>query len=160
MTKLAQLHEGGAIYDEVSRCVLYFSDGDRKIIVNQQAGSMLAVNVISYPVQDPNFMELVFKHYKPYLSVEELAKKCGYNSVKTFTRHFKKSFHTTPKQWMLSLREDKMLIQLKNTRQPLKQIAADLGFANVAHLSDFCLKRTGQRPEKIREASKSIRVRV
>lgn len=151
MTKLTNLQDGSVIYDEVSRCILYFSNGDKKIVVNQQANSLLAVNVVSYPIENPNFIERVFQNYKPSLNVEEVAKACGYNSVKTFTRHFKKSFHTTPKQWMLSIKKDKMLVYLKNTKYSLREVANNLEFANVAHLSDFCLKRTGKRPEEIRK---------
>ena len=152
MEKMANTQDSSVIYDEVSRCVIYFSDGEKKIIVNNPADSLLAVRVVSYPSQNPNFIELVFKHYKPYLSVEELAEKCDYNSVKTFTRHFKKNFHTTPKQWMLTMRKDKMLVYLKNTKQALREVAATLGFASVARLSGFCLKRTGMRPKDIRRA--------
>jgi len=50
----------------------------------------------------------------------------------------------------LSIKKNEMINSLKNTRHSLKQIASDLGFSNVSHLSDFCLKKTGMRPEEIR----------
>lgn len=151
MEKTVHTQEHSVIYDEVSRCVIHFSDGNKKIIINQNDDSLLAVQVVFYRAENPDFVEKVLKCYKPTLSVEELSAECGYYSVKTFTRHFKRSFNTTPKQWMLSIKQEKMMVYLKSTKYSLKDVASNLGFANVAHLSDFCLKRTGKRPEQIRK---------
>lgn len=152
MEKMENSHDSSVIYDEVSRCVIYFSDGEKKVIVNQQTDSLLAVKVVTHPNESSSFTELVYKNYNQSHSVEELAEVCGYNSVKTFTRHFKKNFKTTPKQWMLSIRKDKMLVYIKNTKYTFIEISKILGFANVAHMSDFCLKKTGKRPEEIRNS--------
>lgn len=151
MDKMANTQDSSVIYDEVSRCVIYFADGAKKVTVNPQEDGMLAVKVVSYSNDNPSFAEMVFKTYQPSFTVEELADSCGYYSVKTFTRHFKKAFNTTPKQWMLTIRKDKMMVYIKNTKYTFKEIATLLGFANVAHMSDFCLKRTGKRPDEIRE---------
>ncbi|HRU13779.1 MAG TPA: helix-turn-helix domain-containing protein, partial [Dysgonamonadaceae bacterium] len=82
---------------------------------------------------------------------DDLSVRCGYRSTKTFTRHFQKNFDTTPKQWMMEMKENEVLHYLKNTNYSLTKIAALLGFANVSHLWNFCIKMTGMPPNKIRE---------
>ena len=62
MEKMENSHDSSVIYDEVSRCVIYFSDGEKKVIVNQQTDSLLAVKVVSYPNESSSFTELVYKN--------------------------------------------------------------------------------------------------
>ncbi|HQG68473.1 MAG: AraC family transcriptional regulator [Dysgonomonadaceae bacterium] len=52
---------------------------------------------------------------------------------------------------VISLKENEVLHYLKNTNYSLTKIAALLGFANVSHLWNFCIKMTGMPPNKIRE---------
>ncbi len=49
-------------------------------------------------------------------TVSMLAKKCGYNSLKTFTRHFKKYLGITPYQWMMGKKNG--LCALKTINHP------------------------------------------
>ena len=138
------------IYGNVRECILLFENGSQKIISNNNIKGQLTVNVLTHLTKENTFVESVLHHYKSTRTLDELAVKCGFNSTKTFTRHFKLDFNMTPKQWMLSIKKNEMINSLKNTSQSLKQIASDLGFSNVSHLSDFCLKKTGMRPEEIR----------
>jgi methylphosphotriester-DNA--protein-cysteine methyltransferase len=57
----------------------------------------------------------------------------------------------SPKQWMMEMKENEVRYYLKNTDYTLTKIAALLGFANVSHLWNFCIKMTGMPPNKIRE---------
>jgi len=138
------------IYGNVRECILLFENGTQKVISNNNIKGQLTVNVLTHLTKENTFVELVLHHYKNTRTLDELAVKCGFNSTKTFTRHFKQNFNMTPKQWMLSIKKNEMINYLKNTRYALKQIASELGFSNVSHLSDFCLKKTGMRPEEIR----------
>jgi methylphosphotriester-DNA--protein-cysteine methyltransferase len=52
---------------------------------------------------------------------------------------------------VISLKENEVRYYLKNTNYSLTKIAALLGFANVSHLWNFCIKMTGMPPNKIRE---------
>ena len=138
------------LYENVRECILLFENGTQKIIRSDEMKGSLTVNVLKHLSAETNFVEAVLKHYKSARTLDELAKKCGYNCTKTFTRHFKNYFNSTPKQWVLEIRKNELISYLKNTKYPLKHISEDLGFSNVSHLSDFCLKKTGMRPDEIR----------
>ncbi|MDD2285914.1 MAG: AraC family transcriptional regulator [Paludibacter sp.] len=140
-----------AIYRHVRRCVLLFEDGTQKVISNEKRLGTMTINIIYYLGKENDFVESVLKNFNYIDNLEDLSKKCGFYSTKTFTRHFINNFKVTPKQWMLSIKKEAMLNYLINTDYPLKQIADFLGFSNLSHLSDFCLKKTGMRPEEIRK---------
>ncbi|MEN6324426.1 MAG: AraC family transcriptional regulator [Proteiniphilum sp.] len=140
-----------SIYGNVRECILLFENGTQKVISNEQEKGTLTVNILSHLAKENNFVESVIRNYDYTDRLEDLSEKCGFNSIKTFTRHFKNNFRVTPKQWMLSIKKEVMLDYLRNTDYPLKQIVAQLGFSNLSHLSDFCLKRTGMRPDEIRK---------
>ncbi len=139
------------IYGNVRECILLFENGTQKVISNEKEKGTLTVNILCHLAKENNFVESVFKNYDYTDRLDDLSEKCGFNSIKTFTRHFKKNFNVTPKQWMLSIKKEAMLNYLIDTDYPLKQIAALLGFSNLSHLSDFCLKKTGMRPDEIRK---------
>lgn len=143
--------EEKGFYNGVAQCVLHFSNGKYKIISNKKSNELLAVNVVSYGKVGLDLVELVLKHYRNSTSIDDLAIRCGYKSTKTFTRHFKQKFNTTPKQWLLQLRQNELVHYLENTDYPLKKIVSILGFTNISHLRDFCEKRFGLPPEKIRK---------
>ena len=145
---------GNIFYNGVIKCVLHFNDGRYKIVSSADAGELLAVNVVSYNKVELDLVELVLKHYKNSTSIDDLAIRCGYKSTKTFTRHFKQKFNTTPKQWLLQVKQNELVHYLENTDFPLKKIASLLGFTNVSHLRDFCIKKIGLPPDKIRKLDK------
>lgn len=139
------------VYENVRECVLLFENGTQKVFSNNNVKGQLTVNVISHSSHENDFVKSVFSNYKSAKTLKELAEKCGFNCTKTFTRHFKRNFSTTPKQWLLIMRKNELISCLKNTKYPLKHLADELGFSNVSHLSDFCYKKTGMRPEEIRK---------
>ena len=139
------------IYIDVKECILCFAYGKQKIVSAQESGDFLIVYIMEYRPEELNFVELVLKNYRNSKTVEDLSIRCGYLSTKTFTRHFKKNFDMSPKQWMMEMKENEVRYYLKNTDYTLTKIAALLGFANVSHLWNFCIKMTGMPPNKIRE---------
>jgi len=122
----------------------------KKLISNNNIKGQLTVNVLTHLTKENTFVESVLNHTKVHGHWTSSLLNADSIRTKTFTRHFKRNFNMTPKQWMLSIKKNEMINSLKNTRHSLKQIASDLGFSNVSHLSDFCLKKTGMRPEEIR----------
>lgn len=139
------------IYIDVKECILCFAYGKQKIVSAQESGDFLIVYVMEYKPDELNFVELVLKNYRNSKTVEDLSVRCNYRSTKTFTRHFQKNFDMSPKQWMMEMKKNEVLHYLKNTNYSLTKIAALLGFANVSHLWNFCIKMTGMPPNKIRE---------
>ena len=148
---------GNIFYNGVIKCVLHFNDGRYKIVSSADAGELLAVNVVKYDKTGPNFVERVLKHYKDAVSIDDLSKRCGYNSTKTFTRHFKHKFHVTPKQWLLLIKKNEVIHYLEHTDIPFGEIASITGFNGVSHLYSFCRNKIGSSPTEIRREAVKLR---
>ena len=151
MAQLDHIKENNNIYDNVKECIILFENGTQKVFSSNGKKGQLTVNVLHHHVRNSGFVEAVLTHYKNTDTLSELTARCGFNCTKTFTRYFKKNFNTTPKQWLLDMKKEEMINKLKYSKLPLRQIAVELEFSNVSHLSDFCLKKTGKRPDEIRK---------
>lgn len=145
------------VYDNVSECILRFSNGRKKIISRIDINTQFTVNVITRRVESAGFVELVLQHHMSTATAKELATRCGYKSTRTFQRHFYKHFHTTPKQWLMSVKKREMIYLLKNTNFTLGVIAERLGFVDDSHLHNFCTRSTGMTPAQLREKMKSLK---
>lgn len=139
------------VFCNVSACIIRQIDGKEIVVENKDKNNSLSVYILRGKINDNLFIENVIANSKKSKTVEELAFNCNYLSTKTFTRHFKKNFDMSPKQWMMEMKENEVRYYLKNTDYTLTKIAALLGFANVSHLWNFCIKMTGMPPNKIRE---------
>ena len=143
------------IYNSVVQCVLHFNDGKYKIIPDTEAGELLVVNIVRYNNKtELNFIELVFRHYKHAVSVNDLSERCGFKCTKTFTRHFKREFNMTPKQWLMLIRKKEVLHYLQNTDLSFSKIASLTGFSNISHLHNFCIDKIESTPAKIRKKAR------
>lgn len=146
---------GNIFYNGVIKCVLHFNDGRYKIVSSADAGELLAVNVVRHNNNtELNFIELVFSHYKPTVSVNDLSERCGFKCTKTFTRHFKREFNMTPKQWLMLIRKKEVLHYLQNTDLSFSKIASLTGFSNISHLHNFCIDKIESTPAKIRKKAR------
>ncbi len=144
------IDKNSTIWGNVKECVIFLDNGIQKVFSSNGTRGQLTVNVLNHHVRDSGFVEAVLKNYKEADGLSELSAICGFNSTKTFTRYFRRIFNTTPKQWILEMKKEEMIAKLKDTNLSLKQIADQLRFANVSYLSGFCLRKTGKRPEEIR----------
>jgi len=140
------------VYVNVSKCVFQFADGKIITLVGDNENKDFLVHVTTSESRELDLKEKVLKYYKNSKSLDYLAEKCGFNCTKTFTRHFQSTFDTSPKQWILNLKEKEMIKYLKGTDYSLKQIAALLNFSNQSQLSHFCIQRTGLTPRELRES--------
>ena len=122
--------DSSVVYTNVSECIVRFADGEQKIISSQKSGDLLIVYIMEYKLEELSFVESVLKNYRSSKTVDDLSVRCGYRSTKTFTRHFKKNFDTTPKQRLLMMNKHEVIYYLKNTDYTLKKIAALLGFSS------------------------------
>lgn len=143
------------VYDNVSECILRFSNGRKKIISGSDKDAQFTVNVITRRVESAGFVDLVLRHHLSSSTAKELATRCGYRSTRTFQRHFYKHFHTTPKQWLMSVKKREMIYLLKNTNFTLGVIAERLGFVDDSHLHNFCTRSTGMTPVQLRKRMKN-----
>lgn len=67
-----------------------------------------------------------------------------------FHRVFRDAFGTTPYQWLLSRKAEKVRDYLYASSDPLKVIAQDLGFGSHSNLNAFCLKFFGKTAKKLK----------
>lgn len=88
-----------------------------------------------------SFSYMVQRYANQVDTVSELAKACSM-STKTLTRHFKKTFDTTPKQWLLEQKRQQVKLEVKKSNNP-KELYDKLGFTSYSHLNDFCVKQLG-----------------
>lgn len=152
--KLMHVIEERNSYKDVQRCILLFEDGSQKLFSANGFDKKLTVDLHFQQKRSLNFMEMVLLCYNDSSDIPSLSALCGYQSVKTFTRHFKKNFKTTPKQWLLEMKKERLVTMLRETNYPLREIAEKLNFSGVSHLCAFCLQKTGKRPEEIRKSAR------
>ncbi|ARR56049.1 AraC family transcriptional regulator [Rhizorhabdus wittichii DC-6] len=88
------------------------------------------------------------------LSIEELASSTGL-SADHFVKAFSTTMGQTPHQWLSSLRIEEAKKLLRQTDQPLTEIALDLGFSSSAHFSSRFKQLVGMPPSAWRATFRS-----
>ena len=68
-----------------------------------------------------------------------MAKACGL-SLSAFERHFKKSFHLTPIQYLNRYRIQQACSALSQSDEPISAIAMDCGFYDQSHFTRSFLR--------------------
>ncbi len=143
--------KASSIFANISSCTLSFVDG-KKVNISGGGKKSLIVSVLLNESDFTLLNESVMKHFKDAETVPELAKMCGYSCTKTFSRHFIKHFGETPKQWILNMKQEEMILMLKETTYSYERISSMLKFKNLSHFNNFCKKRTGFTPKEIRSS--------
>ena len=143
--------KASSVYANISSCTLSFVDG-KKVNISGGGKRSLIVSVLLNDSDFTSLNELVMMHFKNAETLPDLARMCGYSCTKTFTRHFIKHFSETPKQWILRMRQEEMILMLKETTYSYERISSILKFKNLSHFNNFCKKRTGFTPKEIRSS--------
>lgn len=138
---------------DVESCTFTFSDGLKSKVTPSSDNEIVLVKLIPRGSGSKRFEDLVLKNYMSARNVNELAKKCRYDCVRTFTRHFKKSFGQTPYQWMLDRKMEEIQSLVLNSDMTITEIARMYEFKNVSHLVNAYSKRFGVSPHKNRLSS-------
>lgn len=96
--------------------------------------------------------DYVESHLDRPLSIEELAGVARVSSWH-FLRQFKRHFGRAPHAWVLGRRVDRAKRLLAGTDLPIKQVAAQTGFCDQAHLTRMFRRVLGTTPGALRRAS-------
>lgn len=100
-----------------------------------------------------NDAELLKEHmdrnYMRGVSIDELSKLI-YKSRSQTARIFRREYGQSPGEYLRSRRLSAARILLRNTNLPIKQIAAELGFADEHYFSNMFLKSARVRPKEYR----------
>ncbi len=140
------------VFSEVSSCVFIFSNGERTVIRPDSDEEVLMVK-FRPPANRNDFQTNVIKYYMESRTVVELAEKCDYTCIKSFTRHFKKNFNNTPYKWMLERRLDESRHYVLETDLSITEIAEICGFTNISHFVNLYTKYFNASPTKDRAKS-------
>lgn len=90
-------------------------------------------------------------HFVEPLGVDDLAKIAGFSRFH-FTRLFTAHTGSSPTAWLVELRVKEAARLLRETRLPLKEVAARSGFKDAGYLGKVFLARTGQPPGSYRRS--------
>ena len=88
-------------------------------------------------------------HLNQDLSLSALAQQIGFSPYH-FARLFRQTIGESPHQFVLSQRIEHAQSLLKETGQPLAQIALTCGFANQSHLTQAFRRTLGLTPAEYR----------
>ena len=85
-------------------------------------------------------------HLHSKINLGDLAKAVSFSRCK-FDRAFKASFGCTPGQYVRRMRIARAQNLMTLSRDPLRQIAAECGFADQSHFSHWFRRIVGDSPE-------------
>ncbi len=135
---------------DVASCTFTFSDGLTSKVKPSPDKEIVLVKLIPHTTKSKVFEDSVLRNYAVAKNVSELATLCRYECVRTFTRHFKKSFGKTPYQWMLDRKMEEIHSLVLNSDLTITEIAKMYDFKSVSHLVNLFSKRYGVSPRKSR----------
>ena len=81
-------------------------------------------------------------------------------STSRFGVKFKEVFGTSPYQWMMSRKSEQIYHKLVYGSESLREISEEFRFGSVQHFNDFCKKRFGMTPGKLRSQKRAEVVAV
>lgn len=135
---------------DVASCTFTFTDGATSKVKSFSENEIVLVKLIPHSTKEKTFEEKVLKNYMSSKNVTDLAELCKYACVRTFTRHFKKSFGQTPYQWMLDRKMEEVKSLVLSSDMTITDIAKLYEFKSVSHLVNLYTKRYGNSPRKSR----------
>ena len=135
---------------DVASCTFTFSDGLTSKVKPSPDKEIVLVKLIPHTTKSKVFEDSVLRNYAVAKNVSELATLCRYECVRTFTRHFKKSFGKTPYQWMLDRKMEEIHSLVINSDMTITEIAKMYDSKSVSHLVNLFSKRYGVSPRKSR----------
>ena len=148
--------ESKYLLTDVASCTFTFSDGMKSKITTSPDKEVVLLKLIPRTSKSKRFEDSVLSNYMSAKSIKELAKMCGYDCLKTFTRHFKKCFGETPYKWMLDRKMEEIQPLVLKSDFTITEISRMYGFKNVSHLVNTYTKKFGVSPQKDRLSKRAI----
>lgn len=89
------------------------------------------------------------RHFRQSISIEQLA-RLSHLSASQFQRVFRRTYHTSPIQFINQLRIDESCDLLRHTHKDVSSIAVECGFASVSFFCTQFRRRMGVSPTQYR----------
>ncbi len=96
-----------------------------------------------------NFREIIDAHVCSTISIAELA-SLVHMSISSFKREFKKQYNTSPSNYFINKRTERVANLLRLTDKNVSELAYECGFKNVSHLSKVFKIKYGISPSQYR----------
>ena len=154
--KIREEEESKYLLTDVASCIFTFSNGMKSKITTSPDKEVVLLKLFPRTSKSKRFEDSVLSNYMSAKSIKELAKMCGYDCLKTFTRHFKKCFGETPYKWMLDRKMEEIQPLVLKSDFTITEISRMYGFNNVSHLVSKYTKKFGVSPQKDRLSKKAI----
>lgn len=138
------------ILTNVTSCTFSFSDGTKNKVDISPDWDIVMIEVMPHISGVKALEAAILRNYPTVKDMHDLALKCGYNCLKTFSRHFKRCFGQTPYQWFLEKKMEEISLMLLQSDTSITRIAELYGFAGPAHLVTAFRKMYGITPKKYR----------
>ncbi len=138
------------LLSDVQACTFTFSDGLKSSFTASPDKDIVLVKLIPRTSKLKRFEDKVLSNYASVRTVNELATSCGYECIRTFTRHFNKSFKQTPYQWLLDRKMEEIYSMVLGSDLSITEISRMYEFKSVSHLVNIFSKRFGISPQKCR----------
>lgn len=143
---------GKYLLSDVKSFTVTFSDGLKSKINTSPDNEIVLVKLIPRISKSKHFEDSVLSNYSIAKDMQELADLCGFHSLKTFTRHFKKCFGQTPYQWVLDRKMEEIHSLVIRSNISITEISRIYGFKGVSHLVNAYRRKYGVAPCKDRVA--------
>lgn len=109
-------------------------------------------NVINLRIQ--KILRYMEEHYAEDITLSDLSKSANISKSEC-SRCFKLGLNTTPYKYLMEFRLSKAAQLLKNTSEPIGNIAASVGFHQISHFGKCFREKTGYSPKAYREMENS-----
>lgn len=103
--------------------------------------------------KDTKFSNFIYDNWNKVKNLDELADM--YNlSLSGFTKKFKKVFGIAPYKWIMNKKGEMIYNDLCSSDKSIKQLSIDYNFCSVQHFCDYCKKKFGMPPGKIKQGAR------
>ncbi|MCD8172259.1 MAG: AraC family transcriptional regulator [Alistipes sp.] len=99
--------------------------------------------------KDARFANFIYDNWASAKTLNDLADMSNL-SLSGFTKKFKKVFGVAPYKWIMDKKAERIYADLRSTDKPLRDLASEYNFCSVQHFCDYCKKKFGISPGKLR----------
>lgn len=130
-----------------------------KIPLHNRRGRIIGTAGVTYPLKDKEIamahvplgpaMHFISEHYGESIDNSKLAKACGL-SVRSFERHFRAMYQTSPHDYIRQMRVRMSCNALVYSAKTLSELATEFGFSDQSHFAKEFRHYFGETPSAYR----------